>query len=214
MNLTEISEKYSAPIIALVGAMVPLPKYESDETKILGYELRKAIGKKGTLFTGGVNGVGVDFYKGIVDYCKENSVDDRFFVLLPEAFIDPASEYMNLAKQLNCHLKIERVGNDMEERRTYVAQLADKLVVVNGSKGTLDECVKGLFYGKEIICLENSGGAADVLAILKRGEISNESFNLNLDLIKLFGSAVDAVKYLSTTCLNDFTDMRGNDGEN
>ena len=65
----------------------------------------------------------------------------------------------------------------MEERRSYLGAVADLLVLINGSVGTIDEALKGLFLGKQVICLQNSGGASDVLSRFKKGEIDEETHN-------------------------------------
>ena len=86
MKLEEITNKYESPIIGIIGATSPLPGYDSDDAYRMGYELREIVNDKGVLFTGGVSGVGLDVYRGIVDYCVEKDVEDRFFVLIPDNF--------------------------------------------------------------------------------------------------------------------------------
>src|SRR3989338_1652346 len=144
------------PIIGIVGATRPGRDYVSNLGYETGYELRKYVEQRGgTLFTGGVEGVGVDAYVGVLKFCLEPDgrvKDDRFFVLVP-AFQSintrlgtkrfdyeiPAS-YSALA-----HLGPRGVldsfviDGDMEDRRRYVGEVADALVVINGSGGTLDE---------------------------------------------------------------------------
>lgn len=204
MRLEEIIEKYERPLIGIIGATSPLPDYDSDDAYRLGYELRRAVEKKGTLFTGGVHGVGLDAYQGITDYCAEKGVEDKFFVLFPEIEIEPPNEYFTLAeKTKNRILKVERAGKDMEERRSYVAAVADVLVLMNGAEGTLDETMKGLYLEKPVICLQNSGGAAEVISKLKRGEIETQ-LKVNRDLIKPFDSISEAINYLFNEVLANF----------
>jgi len=205
MSLEEITKKHEHPIIGVIGATSPLPDYDSDDAYRLGYELRGVVDRKGSLFTGGVSGVGVDVYRGIVDYCTEKGVEDKFFVLFPNTEDEPPQEYFRLAERTkNGILKVERVGQDMEERRSYVAGLADLLVLVNGAVGTIDEALKGLVLGKPVVCLQNSGGAAEVISRLKRGEIKIP-LNIDRKLIKPFDSISEAVNYLS----NELNNLRG-----
>ncbi len=202
MILEEITSKYKPPIIGVIGAEYPLPGYDSDDAYRLGYELREAMGKKGSLFTGGVSGVGIDVYKGIIDYCLEKCVEDRFFVLFPNMEIEPPQEYFKLAEKLkNGVLRVERIGQDMEERRSYVGAIADLLVLINGSTGTIDEALKGLFLGKPVVCLQNSGGAADVISKLKSREIEIP-LNVDKELIKPFDSISEIINYLSNETLH------------
>jgi len=203
MKLEEITAKHEHPIIGIIGATSPLPDYDSDDAYRLGYELRQVVDSKGSLFTGGVSGVGIDVYRGIVDYCLEKGVDDKFFVLFPNMDFEPPQEYFKLAgKTKNGVLRVEKVGQDMEERRSYVGAVADLLVLVNGSVGTIDEALKGLFLGKPVICLQNSGGASDVLSRFKKGEIEIP-LNVDKELIKPFDSISEIVNYLSNSALHN-----------
>ncbi len=198
MRLEEITSKYEHPIIGIIGATSPLQGYDSQEARKLGYRLRGLVEKRGSLFTGGVSGVGVDTYRGIVDYCLERRVSDKFFILFPDIEPEPDKEYFRLAEQTNEGiLKLERAGKNMEERRTYVGAVADLLIVVNGAEGTIDEAIRGLLLEKPIICLQNSGGAAEIMAKLKRGEINMPNLSINLGLIEAFTSTDEIINYLS-----------------
>lgn len=197
MKLEEITGKYEFPRIGVIGATSPTIGYDSADSYRLGQELRRILEKKGSLFTGGMPGVGLDFYEGVADYCSERKIDDKFFVIFPEGHNLP-EEYLRLAeKTKNGVLRVERAGKDFEERRTYVGAVADALVVINGSEGTVDEALKGLFLGKPVICLENSGGAAKVISKFKRGEIPGIPLEVDRELIKSFDSVTDVVTYLS-----------------
>lgn len=208
MKDKEIASKYESPIIGIIGATSPLPDYDSDDAYRLGYELRETIGEKGSLFTGGVAGVGIDVYRGIVDYCVEHGVEDKFFVLFPDIRAGPPREYFILAdKTKNKRLRVERAGADMEERRSYVGAVADLLVLINGASGTLEESLKGLYLGKPIVCLQNSGGAAEVIAKIQKGEI-DVRFNLDHNLIKPFDSITEIVNYLSSEFLPNYKETK------
>ena len=200
----EIIRRYEHPIIGIIGATSPLPGYDDDDAYRLGYELREVLGDRGSLFTGGVYGVGLDVYRGIVDYCVENGAEDKFFVLFPDMEFEPPEEYFRLAeKTKNGVLRVERVGEDMEERRSYLGAVADLLVLVNGSTGTIDEALKGLVLGKPVVCLQNSGGAAEVFSKIKRGEI-DIPLDINRELIKPFDSVTEIVNYLSNEDLSKY----------
>ncbi|MBI2105635.1 hypothetical protein HYT56_02235 [Candidatus Woesearchaeota archaeon] len=197
MKLEEITQRYEHPIIGIIGATSPLPDYDSDDAFRLGYDLREFVEEKGSLFTGGVQGVGVDIYSGIVDYCLEKNVGDKFFILFPDFELAPPEEYFKLAeKTKNGILRMEKAGKDMEERRVYIGGVADYLIVVNGSTGTIDEALKGLLLEKPVICLQNSGGAAEALSKLKKGE-AKIPLEVDTDLIKPFDSITEIINYLS-----------------
>ncbi|MDO8508806.1 MAG: hypothetical protein Q7S27_03930 [Nanoarchaeota archaeon] len=200
--LENIIKKYERPLIGIIGAANPLPDYDSDDGYRLGYELREAVNNKGTLFTGGVPGIGVDVYSGIVDYSVEKGLDDKFFILFPEMEMEPSEDYFTLAnKTKNGSLRVEKIGKDMGERRSYIAAVADLVVLINGSTGTLDETLKSLYLGKQILCLQNSGGAARVISRFKKGEVEIP-LDIDKSLITTFDSISELTKYLSTEFLN------------
>lgn len=204
MKLEDITKKYGSPIIGIIGATSPLPDYDSDDAYRLGYELREVVNKKGSLFTGGVSGVGTDVYRGIVDYCIEHGVDDKFFVLFPDIDFEPPKEYFRLAgKTKSGALRVERVGADMEERRSYVGAVADLLVLINGASGTIDEALKGLYLEKPVVCLQNSGGAAEVISRVQKGEI-DIPLDIDRNLIKPFDSITEIINYLSNEELSKY----------
>src|SRR3989344_4806210 len=94
MKTEEIRTKHEKPIIGIIGATSPLRDYTKEMGIELGYKLRGFLeGKQGSLFTGGVPGVGADVYEGISKYCEENNLEDRFFVLVPEDEFVPPLEY-------------------------------------------------------------------------------------------------------------------------
>lgn len=198
MGLEELTQKYEHPIIAVIGATQPLPDYEQKIGESLGYKLRELLEKQqGTIFTGGVPGVGVDIYQGVINYCQEHSKsNDKFFCLLPEEY-PICIDYLLSADEIGKNsVSIERIGKDMEERRTNLSNLADCLIVVNGSHGTLDEALKSMLLGKKLLCLANSGGAAKVLEKIKLEEIQGLPKEINSSLIELFYNVDDLIAYL------------------
>lgn len=178
-----------SPKIAVIGAECPTEEYKNQQGMQIGYGLRKIIqSNQGLVFTGGVNGVGIDVARGVVDYCKENNTpDSRFFVSFPEK-IAPAEDYFRYLSELNEKLKIIPSGKDMLERRKKLAELADILIVLNGGTGTLDEAEQAYDLGKPLYCLTSSGGAAR--------DISEHAQEDNL--IKSFNSVEDLLTQITT----------------
>jgi len=203
MKLEEkIKQERTGPLIAVIGSTTPSKPYELGMGVTIGYELRKSIDPhNGSLFTGGVEGVGIDVYTGIMKYCIDQVCkpglrlvqaqlpEDRFFVLIPEYQsiyegrknvglpipYNPPREYELLASlSTRGSLDIQRGGQDMAERREILAHVADVLIMVNGSAGTFDEGVKALGLGKPVIAMNYSGGAALLLSTLKENNFSKE----------------------------------------
>ncbi len=178
------------PLISVIGAISPSREYVKEMGFETGFALREFIEKRrGSIFTGGVDGVGVDIYAGILAYCLRNgsqqSQDDRFFVLVPQFVIPnrredldksfeyaPPQSYEALAMlNSNQQLGIEVAGVDMSERRRYLAEVADVFVALNGGLGTVDEATMALQHGKSVVALANSGGAAGILAAIKTSQL-------------------------------------------
>ncbi|MDE1823074.1 MAG: LOG family protein [Candidatus Micrarchaeota archaeon] len=181
----KIRSEKQQPLIAVVGAQFPNKDYDRNTGIETGYLLRKHIGSRpGTLFTGGVEGVGVDIYTGVIRRCvdelresaRKTMPDDRFFVLLPKfgsiksmiPFEIP--EAYNALGSLSKRNSIDVVfsGDHLAERREYLANVADILIVVNGGVGTIDEAVIALQNKKPVITLSYSGGAALMLSAQTR----------------------------------------------
>ena len=53
-----------------------------------------------------------------------------------------------------------------------------------------------LLLGKPVICLQNSGGTAEVFSKLKKGEVKIP-LEVDTELIKPFDSITDIINYLS-----------------
>ena len=189
MDHAEIIRKTrKSPLIGIVGAAHPSEEYTSNQGIEVGYAIRKYLdGNNGFVFTGGVDGVGADAYCGIVRFCIEKwfdtrqKADDRFFVLVPEYISDndgfsqqyyPPRVYSLLARILERDLKVIRAGEDMAKRRECLAQVADVLVVVNGSDGTWDEVMLALAESKPVIALSETGGIARMLSNKKENRSS------------------------------------------
>ncbi|MDP3882140.1 MAG: LOG family protein [Nanoarchaeota archaeon] len=214
--------RYQRPFIGVIGATSPGAGYKKEDGIKAGYELRKFIeNRAGTLFTGGVEGVGTDTYTGISRYCVEQGVkkgsmpSDRFFVLIPhnisvrdpENFqsrtsisYNPPEIYNSLSTVIgNKGLGIVRAGEEMGERREYVAEIADALIVLNGGLGTLDEAYGALKKNKPLIVLPQTGGIAadlkavkdDTLPLAKRMQFLKNSFIFNAELVSHIHLAQD-----------------------
>lgn len=179
-----------SPRIGIIGAASPTEPYSLSQGIKVGYEVRKFLeNRAGTIFTGGVEGIGADAYLGIVKYCIDERIrtgkifDDRFFVAIPNhAFPDsvtggkkltlfsPPHVYEALARLISKeNVDIVRAGSNMYERRLNLASLADVLVVVNGGFGTDHEAHTALKLGKKVIALPYTGGTAELLSLVKEG---------------------------------------------
>lgn len=229
INIDKIKEFYESPIIGVIGATVPSKDYESTMGIQTGYGLRKMITRSGgSIFTGGVQGVGVDVYSGIIRFCIENAtktgkmIDDNFFVLIPHfapvmneapAFLletqvrlapyNVPTQYELIARfTASRELGVVRAGHDMDERREYVAKVADMLVVVNGGHGTLDEALNALQLGKRIVTVATTGGSARLLSDLVNGNISEQK-KAALKKVGLFVDNVDTSKICCVDSLDE-----------
>ncbi len=133
----KIRSEKEVPIIGIIGSTSPINPYTRNMGVDVGYELRKYLNdKKGTLFTGGVNGVGVDVYTGVLKYCienygkrvlpfKKNIPDDRFFVLVPEEMEMPL--FHGIFKEENIHeSSFTKVIYEPPEAYTALAALSSK----------------------------------------------------------------------------------------
>jgi len=172
----EIRSSMQGPFIVTIGSKRPSAKYDSRFSIDLGYSLRQDINDKpGTLFTGGVTGIGVDTYIGIIKGCLDlNYSDDRFFVLVAEDF-KPDNGYLK-AKYMHSgqtNLNVQILGKNHIERRWHLSLISDYMITLNGESGTLEEALVGLEYGKSIITLPETGGVAELLAELKEASQSN-----------------------------------------
>jgi len=190
-TIENIKKKQGSPLIGIIGSTRPTEIYNMQMGIQVGYEIRKFLdNSKGKIFTGGVNGVGVDSYVGVLKFCIENIQkkgyldESKFFVAIPKfdaetRFEDffpreinipysPSSAYFNLANlSKENKLEIEVIGENMEERREKLAKLTDLVVVVNGGAGTFEEAIMTLNASKPVISLNGSGGAAQILNFLK-----------------------------------------------
>ncbi|MBN2052338.1 hypothetical protein JW756_02445 [Candidatus Woesearchaeota archaeon] len=176
------------PIIGAIGAASPTVPYNPTTGVKTGYFLRELIEKKGgSLFTGGMEGVGIDIYVGIALYCKEHkTTEDHFFVLFPEGDLKPADgKYEEIAsKVIGKPLTIIGAGKDFEQRRAGVAEAANLLVVLNGGDGTTDEVIRAIQKGKRVYCLRGTGGTADLLIDYKECPVVRSDIGLeNKELI-------------------------------
>ena len=117
------------PIIGVIGATAPQNDYNRNQGIKVGYKLREAINSAGTIFTGGVNGVGVDVYIGVMKFCVDHgNLDDKFFVLIPQfltirgtqeqiSYDTPEAYHVLAALTTKGHLEIVYAGDSMDERR-------------------------------------------------------------------------------------------------
>ncbi|MFH1500457.1 MAG: hypothetical protein ABIE22_00755 [archaeon] len=189
----KIRAEQGEPLIGVIGATRPSPEYRKATGMLVGSSLRKYLRwNPGVIFTGGVEGVGVDVYDGVAAFLEKRFLKsfnaDKFFVLVPELVAQKASvsdfltgpvlteyqppkEYFDIAKKCGNELEVVRAGKDMTERREYVGRVADVLVAVNGGFGTLDESYQAMKQGTPVISLWYSGGGARDLTLIKQGKL-------------------------------------------
>lgn len=194
-NSADVRDSKESPLIAIVGATSPEEPYTPDMGLQAGYVLRHLVEEKGgTLFTGGVEGVGVDAYLGVIHYGIDQlrkprirakpavMPDDHFFVLAPQFSVAPALQGRKgilytlpqgyaLLGSLNAQgrVDVQYGGRDMSERRRKLAEVADVIVGINGSSGTFDEMQHAVRTGTPVVVLPFTGGAAQEMARLKEG---------------------------------------------
>ncbi len=187
----KICAEINRPIIGIIGATAPTPPYKKEIGREVGYKLREYLAShSGTLFTGGVDGVGVDVYTGVLRYCIYEATqqgtfpDDHFFVLIPKYCQEPKGFLARSPKQYslpNTYHALSSLtrrgeihhfyaGENMAQRRDYVSAIADVLVVINGGGGTFNEAIHALHYNKPLLALSSSGGAAHLLEVIKTTE--------------------------------------------
>lgn len=161
---SRIRQDYPGIKIGVLGAALPTKGYLPIAGIELGRKLREYVQGRGFIFTGGVGGVGVDIYRGVLkaSYGK----DERFFTLLPEG-VEPDYGYESAA--FGRKVKVAAFGQDMFERRIGMGKIADVLIVLNGREGTLHEAVSALENGKKLIVL-NYAGAGSLLYQAKQKE--------------------------------------------
>jgi hypothetical protein len=217
------------PLIAVIGSTQPTQGYSPLHGIGVGYALRGYMEKRsGTIFTGGVDGVGVDVYAGVIKYCLEQSkagakiADDRFFALVPQYSFIPAKRLFSFTEEqqatpfqlprtysmlalMTDKGKIDLVtgGTDLAERRRVLAETADIIITLNGSAGTLDEASMALRLGKPVITLPHTRGAATILHMLR-----DPSFELPQEL-EVVGAGLDLVDKKLILSASNTTEMLG-----
>jgi hypothetical protein len=224
--VSQIKAERETPIIGVIGASVPDSLYDELDGMGLGYKLRMHLkDQRGTIFTGGVGGVGVDTYKGVVLGTKDlrresgNEVPDKFFLLVPETVevgrkiipYCPPAEYKALAKSLGKKIDMVVAGYSMGERRMYVAEVADVLIMANGGLGTLDEALLGVKNGRPVIPITSTSGAAMYLNYLVKSKSGDRLLErlaergidinprkMNLDLVRPADDVEEAIEILRT----------------
>lgn len=174
--------KHESPIIGIIGSSLPDYNYTAQVGVASGYIISEYCHKNnGSIFTGGVSGVGADVFTGVSLYCsKFKKKDSKFFVLIPEKTIlnefhqnenkemeeisfNLPKSYQIISQLTDTKITEERTGRFLSDRRLYVAEVADILVAINGGYGTLDEAILALRKNKPVLVLYGSGGAAGAL---------------------------------------------------
>lgn len=190
LDIKDLESTFERPFISVIGSTSPTQPYISRMGIEVGRALRAYLdGRKGSIFTGGVEGVGVDAYAGAAVHCirsASNSLGElprsRFFTLIPHFFSSKPTSILGVVRPVKLvdyslpseyhllenlypqqDLVVVRAGRDMAERRKFLAKTADVMVMLNGSGGTLDEAIQGEESGKPVIVLRGSGGVSDLL---------------------------------------------------
>ncbi len=181
-KVSEIKNNFTGPLIAVIGAASPGYEYVPQLGIVAGYELRKLCKDKGYLFSGGVEGIGADVFTGACIYATQNKFPSKFFVVIPDNYTilddshndlvvpyDISNTYKAIERITDTECEIVRAGYEMSERRLYLSAIADVVIVINGGSGTFDEAKIALEFGKTVIALQSSGGAAEALCQWKMG---------------------------------------------
>lgn len=188
--IRSIRQRRRSPIVGIIGATSPDAEEYSPLMSILAAQQVHDFCEKhnGSVFTGGVGGVGIDAYTGIAMKLRGNpNGDDRFFVLIPSQCQVHFQQHGRVISRLvdyrhpfaydhlatfigSKKLDVAVAGRDMEERRRYVAEVADILVLINGSGGTLHESLCGLAKERPVLAISGTGGVADKLIRVKQGD--------------------------------------------
>ncbi len=183
----EPTKRYESPLIAVIGSEIEAPSQESHDCFMLGYGLRRVIENGGSICTGGTKGVGVETYKGILSAGRPT----KFRVIVPPR-CNPSQEYFRAANKKGEKLEVQEYEDD--EGKPRISSLADLLITINGSFGTSDEAIFALALGKQVVCLEHSGGTADRLISFKKRNLYTPGIDKNL--IIPFQSVFDILEYL------------------
>ncbi len=192
--IQDIKKRFPSPIIGVIGASNPDFYYCSQMGIVAGFLLAKRCHEKGgSIFTGGVDGVGSDVFTGVAMYCAKNKVKVPFFVMIPNGYehveysadqdiesdeqldselkatieilpFNLSSAYTSIEQIAEVEIEKVRTGKEMSERRLYVAKGCDILVMINGGIGTLDEAKVAVANGKKVIVVNASAGAAGAVA--------------------------------------------------
>jgi len=186
-------------VIGIIGATCPGYDYSPDMGFVVGNQIRTFIdspevkakfGDKVRIFTGGVEGIGVDAFMGVVSAEPD---DTKFFALIPKFDMVPDDDmgvhimnkskkpvlrreryslptaYKNIARIKNTQCREVVAGEDMSDRRAFVAGIADVLVMVNGGAGTLNEAMNALRMGVPVIVVGRTGGKTGILGLRASG---------------------------------------------
>lgn len=218
----DIKGRERLPLIGVIGSTRPSFPYSSKSGIELGYLLRSYLNEReGTLFTGGVEGVGVDVYAGVIKWELLNpgkiiaSRNNRFVTIIPER-IDFRKEaipytlprvYSLLANMLgNAAVREIRYGSEMYERRLAIASLGDVLIMCSGGAGTLHEALEALSLGKPVIAIPSTGGTSREISYIKLvGEADEKLMDelgmergkqIDFSNLHLVGSTKEAIKKL------------------
>ncbi len=215
-----IRGKYPKPLIAAIGGGNPNVPYDIQMGLRVGQEMTVFMNKenRGTLFTGGMGGVGVDIFVGVVKHRLFAKYPNHFFVLIPESEVfsfqgkdelpiefREAEAYTKLAALADIPLVRERVGESLADRRVCLAATADFAICLHGTGGTLDEAASMIRRGKPVIVCEESGGiSADLCDYKERLVLSKDIDGPFLrDVVKELPFPFDISLIIATKTIDD-----------
>ena len=190
-----MENKLTRPIKVVIGASNPDYSYSPHQGVTAGHLLSATAG---SVVNGGVEGVGLDVFIGAAAHAAINKTDLDFHALIPESYAVPLNQenystiheteesgaymslpfdipdsYLEVCKLYNKKLQIVRAGEEMSDRRLALAKIADVVIMINGSSGTLDEAIHSINMRKRLIICANTGGAANYLAQWIMGKKAN-----------------------------------------
>jgi predicted Rossmann-fold nucleotide-binding protein len=186
----EIRARHASPIIGVIGAAMPEAPYARRLGEYLGGLMSVYLQLKGTLFTGGVPGVGEDVFNGFKAGPFYDPKLKKFFALLPEGF--PPLVYGDQAD-------VEIFGEDMYQRRIGMGLVADALIVLHGGSGTLHEAAEALKRGKHLVVFQAGGAGSELYLAKTTGTIPTP--------LKQAGIEPDHLSQIHPAGINTFRDQ-------
>lgn len=189
-SVKDIRQRYNGPIVGIIGSTSPSYGYVPALGTMVGFNVCKVLSKyeNSAIFTGGVEGVGLDAYTGISMYRIANKDSMcKFFTLIPDTTkrrilntkeyedvpYDLPYEYSMVSRFAEMNgvkdtLSIVRAGHGMAERRDYVGAIPDVVILMNGSNGSMAEALCTLDNDIPLLVLPSSGSSEMIRCIKEK----------------------------------------------